>query len=559
MAPVLAPALAGVLALAAYLVTLSPSISWADGASDSGELAAAAYVLGVPHPTTYPLYMILGWAVSHLPLGEPAYDLNLFSALCGALTVSLVVAVAAVLPGRPIALIGQRVGAGTDDGSHRLRCLPLFGLVIGGCFLAAVPAFWVQATSTETRTLAAALVAIVLMILVCHCKTRSRRLLLAGWVIEGVALTDHLLCLAALPALAAVTLTYPLPCNGNVQKRVLARVRLVLTAAAMLLPGLMLYVYVPLRAAAGPWLNWGDARTLRRFVWMVTGAQYRPLMQLNPGDLPGQFSDRAQALAGGLGPIALLAGCVGLALLWRRRPHPALVLLLTLVTALAQSSLYGAAAAPDYLIPAEMVLAVGAAYLLSALLEACARRPDGWAKRRGVHLPWPIGGVAVVMTAMIGLSQQVSWQRATSAQQDSRMARDYALVSLLGLPRHALILAGGDEQTFALWYAQFALGIRPDLAVVNTDLLAWQWYATAVRRHYPQLRWNGVPWPNADQDLDVYPARSAARATAREAALIRANVNRVPIFWTAPDGVDDGYCGIEVQGNLFRCYPLGQA
>jgi hypothetical protein len=229
------------------------------------------------------------------------------------------------------------------------------------------------------------------------------------------------------------------------------------------------------------------------------------------------------------------------------------MLLLTLATAFLQSSLYGAAAAPDYLIPCEMVLAAAAGYLLSTILAACARRTEAAVARKSRL--WA-GPAALTLVAAGGLAQQVSWQRATAAQQDSSMARDYALTSLRGLPSRALILAQGDEQTFALWYAQFALGIRPDLAVVNNDLLAWQWYATTVRARYPWLRWGAVSWTNADRDLDVNPDRRDERATSREAALIRANVGRVPIFWTTPDGVDDTSCGVEMQGNLFRCYPL---
>ena len=171
----LAPVVAALLALGAYLLTLSPSISWADGLSDSGELAAAAYVLGVPHPTTYPLYMILGWAVSHLPFGEPAYDLNLLSALCGALTAGLVAVLARALGAR------SAVGRGDELHGRRLRgrqpSIAACGPLMGGLIFAAVPAFWIQATGSETRTLAAALGVAVLVALVygLHLGSRQER------------------------------------------------------------------------------------------------------------------------------------------------------------------------------------------------------------------------------------------------------------------------------------------------------------------------------------------------------------------------------------------------
>lgn len=73
--------IAGALALATlclYLATLLPDV----GAGDIAEFQRAAPTLGLPHPTGYPLYMILGWLWSHLPLGGTmAWRMNLLSAV----------------------------------------------------------------------------------------------------------------------------------------------------------------------------------------------------------------------------------------------------------------------------------------------------------------------------------------------------------------------------------------------------------------------------------------------------------------------------------------------
>jgi hypothetical protein len=62
--------------LALYWPTLSPSVVLGDG----GEFQMVSYVLGVPHRTGYPLFVLLGWIVTHLPLGgDVAYRLTLFS------------------------------------------------------------------------------------------------------------------------------------------------------------------------------------------------------------------------------------------------------------------------------------------------------------------------------------------------------------------------------------------------------------------------------------------------------------------------------------------------
>ncbi|MCJ7750275.1 MAG: DUF2723 domain-containing protein, partial [Armatimonadetes bacterium] len=54
-----------VVLLAVYHATLIPTVI----DQDSGELVAAAHVLGIPHPTGYPLWALLGRAFDYLPVG----------------------------------------------------------------------------------------------------------------------------------------------------------------------------------------------------------------------------------------------------------------------------------------------------------------------------------------------------------------------------------------------------------------------------------------------------------------------------------------------------------
>src|SRR5690242_14494689 len=49
-------------------------------ADDSGEMAAAACNLGLPHPPGYPFFNLLGHLICQIPLGTFAFRLNLFSA-----------------------------------------------------------------------------------------------------------------------------------------------------------------------------------------------------------------------------------------------------------------------------------------------------------------------------------------------------------------------------------------------------------------------------------------------------------------------------------------------
>ena len=561
------------LALCAYLGTLSASISVAPGVSDSGELAAAAYVLGVPHPTGSPLYMLVGWAVAHLPFGDPAHTLNVLSALCAAIAAALVAAIAVTVmmasPAHADTLLPASAPR-ADRAAAQVPPLAGCAAALGGIAFAGTPSFWLQATNTETRALAAALLAAALLAILLYLDTGSWRLLLLAWFLEGLGLADHLLCLALLPSLCAATLIEPghrsdaARCclatrEGAMGARLRpaarpdhprARLRRTAWTATALLPGLALYGYLPLRAAAGPAMDWGDPRTLSRFAWLVTGAQYRPLMGVPWDGIGAACGTRLGTLAAEMGTIVVLAGAAGFVLLSRRRPRIALLLGLAFVSGLLQSALYGAFAAPNYLIPCEMVLAATAAYCLTCLLGSVVLVAR-WARGRSRVPQMAILALALLL---MGNGLRETGRGALAAGRASSFARGYALHTLADLPVRALILARGDQDTFPLWYAQFALGVRPDLAVVDIDLLAWGWYVAVVHTRYPWLRWVGPTGPDAQPALDLL-ARDD-QVAARERGLVSANLRSFPILWTTPDDSSVRSCGIEVRGNLFLCVPV---
>jgi hypothetical protein len=71
-------ALAFAVPLAIYVASLQSGVDfW-----DIGELQTVPFILGIAHPTGFPAYVLTGWAWSHLvPFGDPAYRMNLLSAV----------------------------------------------------------------------------------------------------------------------------------------------------------------------------------------------------------------------------------------------------------------------------------------------------------------------------------------------------------------------------------------------------------------------------------------------------------------------------------------------
>ena len=112
------------LSLALYVLTMAPSVV----AGDGGEMQTVSAVLGVAHPTGYPLFTLLGWLFTHLPLGgDPAYRVTLLSAVAAAGTVACLYLLAPRAGGQaPGGAAGCRPG-GRDAGDlaacHRRGCL----------------------------------------------------------------------------------------------------------------------------------------------------------------------------------------------------------------------------------------------------------------------------------------------------------------------------------------------------------------------------------------------------------------------------------------------------
>jgi len=155
-----------------YLRTAAPSVL----SGDSGEFQFAAPLWGVPHPTGYPLSMLLGKVASLVPTqGDIARRVTLVSAGAGAVTVAL------------CAVVALRAGGA------------VLAAVIAAVVLAVAPGMWHAATIAEVYTLNTLLLVLLLALLWWWYETASAsvagtdapRLLCAAAVVAGLGVSHH--------------------------------------------------------------------------------------------------------------------------------------------------------------------------------------------------------------------------------------------------------------------------------------------------------------------------------------------------------------------------------
>ena len=238
-----------VLVFLVYLFTLSPSVYL----GDSGELTAAAFCLGVPHPSGYPVYTLLGKVFCLLPFGNAGFRMNLVSAVLAVLTLWIV-----------YSLI------------FRMTASRLSGLT-GAGILAFTPVYWWQTVAAEVYTLHCFFVALMFWLL---WKWEAERefyvLVLFSWI-TGLSFGNHLQTVMLAPAVFFLIL------SGD--HRALTQGKRFTLLSVFFLAALLVYLYLPIRTAAGAAIHWGDPDTWDRFWAHVSGRSHRGGYVLNLGFL----------------------------------------------------------------------------------------------------------------------------------------------------------------------------------------------------------------------------------------------------------------------------------
>jgi Protein O-mannosyl-transferase TMEM260-like len=249
-----------VLVLVLYLGTLAPTVLYLQDPKllDAVMLQMQVSVLGITHPTGYPTYLMLTHLFTYLPFGDPAYRVNLGSAVYAALAVVAVYAAGL--------LLGRRVVAAASGALA-------FGLGT---------ALWSQAVIAEVYTLNALLVSVTIVVLLLWREYRKDRYLLLSAFLVGLCLTNHLTSGLLLPAsLLFVAL---------VDWRRLVDVRLVVGGAWLFLLGLTPYLYLPIRAAMDPPMEANNPTDFGRFWYVVSGGNLTgSFFSFGPSELPGRM------------------------------------------------------------------------------------------------------------------------------------------------------------------------------------------------------------------------------------------------------------------------------
>jgi hypothetical protein len=447
--------LVGSVAVAAASLAMLPGIAfW-----DTGELQSVGPLLGTAHPTGFPTYVLVGWLASVLlqPVGEPAFLMNLLSAIC--------VGVAAAV---------------TVDLVRRLTGWLILGIA-AGIGLALTPTAWGMATHAETHTLHLAFVAIVLWLLVAwedHVRGRPEtedgaetsidrgdRYLIAAAAVFGLALGNHsLTILLALPVGLYVVAVDP---------GIWRRWRLVAKCVAVLVVTVVL-VYLELPLRAGPFrapLVYGTPDTWEGFKYIVLAEQFRDSVIDPFGGLPGKIGGLVGRTTTQFGILAPLIPVAFIATAFRRPRYALLTGTAAALTCFFAASYVNADISRYYLGPALMAW-TWLAILGAVFVDLVTNMRDGHGEpfdHRPDVAALPGSGLIAVIVAVALLAPTMLDIPARQVAVDSRRLLDASTWTdraLNVMEPNAAIVSWWSYST-PLWYAQHVDGRRPDIDIID--------------------------------------------------------------------------------------------
>ncbi|MDA8020246.1 MAG: DUF2723 domain-containing protein [Thermoanaerobaculia bacterium] len=399
---------------------------------DSGELVAAAATLGIPHPSGYPLYVLLGhlWIqlLGVVGVDSVAFRMSLFSVFFAGLSCTL------------FWIVCRRGGV--------VRPMAWLATLLFGLS----PSFWSQAGVQRVYSLNAFFaIAVVGLALEWYRSgdatgaQRDVRWMAAAAFAAGLGATNHTVIgvLGVAVGLFAVA----------VQPSWLRRPKHLATCVGAGVAGLLPYVYLPIRSAQEPRLDWGDPDSLEGFLDVVLRRDFWHRAWIEgPADAVTIFFDWFVSLGA---ELTVVGSVLALMALWAgRRSSFRCSFPVALPLAVMAANLWAVGAHGSrsdifiwhrYYIPS---------YAMLALLAA-------W----GAQVAWQRWGRRTVILLLLPPALLVlGWTR--HDRSDFRIADDFSRTLLTTLPPGAHLAASDDNILFVLIYLHLVEGLRPDVDLI---------------------------------------------------------------------------------------------
>ena len=469
-----------------YFFTLAPSVV----EIDSGELATVQATLGIAHPTGYPLFTMLGYLFSLIPFTfSKIYQLNLLAAIWCSLGAGLFAYTSKMLldnldvfgnnlkykvrseKTRKKEVKKQKPAAETKGqipGSKKYLTS-----VLGGLILAFDKTYWVQSASVEVYSLQIFLFLLIIFF--------ALRAYIGGddparinfnnkwlWLAFGLALgfSNHMTTLFLIPGIAYLYLN-----KNRFSKKSFAGIGIMLLVFIPLLAAI--YLYLPVRASQNPVLDWGNPTNLSRFFRHVEANQYTVWMFSSAGSAVHQLNYYISNLPDEF-KISLFICAVGFFTAFIRARKLFVFILITFLFTILYAVNYDIKDIDSYFVLSYISLSFFGVFGIVQLFSLL--------KARKYKYLLPAGFIML----FIGIQACLNFNQVN--QSDVYTFEDYTKDVLNSCSRNSVLISyQWDYLVSPSYYFQYVDKYRPDVTIVDKELLRRSWYYKQTANNHPRL------------------------------------------------------------------------
>lgn len=480
-----------VITFVVYALTCAPGVYF----TDSGELAGAVATLGVSHPSGYPLFVLLGKLWTILPLaGTIIRELNLFAAFCTAASAFVFVQVAALIMEFSLEFKStkekKKSVAKADDQAETVASTKshIGAAVLGLCY-AFGATVWAQATSIEVYSLHLLMINLVLLSFLSGIIKNNNKNLMVSALLLGLSFTNHMTTILLLPAMIFLFFKRP----GEKFNFGADRLKSLLFMMIPFVLGLSVYLYLPLRASAQPEFNWGYvSRGFDKLLYHMQGKQYQVWMFTGSKVWGENFDKFASAFAHQF-LFFLVLPVLYVFSLWAKNKNESKYLLMTFIGMIAAPFISFKGKGKEILwffiilgfscifysfnysihdIDSYFLTAFIAYYLLCAV-------GLGYLSEKFGNKSYAMLAIPVIVLAMNFSNADLS---------KDNTVEEYTKLTAGKLEKNALIIsAQWDFWVSPFWYMQKIENYRPDVVLVEKELLRRTWYPYQFAKWYPEI------------------------------------------------------------------------
>ncbi|MEJ2618169.1 MAG: DUF2723 domain-containing protein, partial [Ignavibacteriaceae bacterium] len=345
--------------------------------------------------------------------------------------------------------------------------------VFAGLILVFSQTYWFQSTSVEVYSVHIFLINLVILFLIkayLYDKTPADKIIKKRWFVFAAVLalgfTNHMTTLLILPGIAYLYF--------DKNKFNAGSIKTILIMLLIFFPVLILvYSYLPIRAAQNAAMNWGDPVNFENLFRHVTGKQYQVWLFSSTAAAKKQLSYFINSLPEEFN-ISLLICFFGVIVSFFTARKFFIFMLITFLSTVAYSINYDIVDINSYFLLAFISLSFFAAFGITRILSFLSHG------KFGPIIP------SVLILLFIGLEFYNNYNEVD--QSDVYTFEDYSKDVINSTPNNSVIFTyQWDYLVSESYYFRYVEGFRKDVAVIDKELMRRSWYYNQLKTNYPRV------------------------------------------------------------------------